>query len=102
MCVNSIIHQISEPEPISVVQITSSTSCNGSSDGEALIVVSGGTPNYSLSSNNSSINFSQLSTDTFFVSGLSEGLYFYDIIDENGCNKLNNSFIFRNHPVLKY
>ena len=91
-CVNSIIHQISEPEPISVVQITSSTLCNGSSDGEALIVVSGGTPNYSLSSNNSSINFSQLSTDTFFVSGLSEGLYFYDIIDENGCNKLNNSF----------
>ena len=91
-CVNSIIHQISEPEPISVVQITSSTSCNGSSDGEALIVVSGGTPSYSLSSNNSSINFLQLSTDTFFVSGLSEGLYFYDIIDENGCNKLNNSF----------
>ncbi len=91
-CVNSIIHQISEPQPISVVQITTSTSCNGSSDGEALIVVSGGTANYLLSSNNSSINFTQLSTDTFFVSGLSEGLYFYDIIDENGCDKLNNSF----------
>ena len=45
-----------------------------------------------LNSNNSSVNFTQISTDTFFVSGLSEGLYFYDIIDENGCDKLNNSF----------
>ncbi len=96
-CVQSISHEIFEPDPISVVQVLSPTSCNGSSDGEALIIISGGTTNYTLSSNTSSISFTPLSTDTFMVSGLSEGLYFYDIIDANGCDKLNNSF-YISHP----
>lgn len=96
-CVQSISHEIFEPDPISVVQVLSPTSCNGSSDGEALIIISGGTTNYTLSSNTSSISFTPLSTDTFMVSGLSEGLYFYDIIDANGCDKFNNSF-YISHP----
>ena len=96
-CVQSISHEIFEPDPISVVQVLSPTSCSGSSDGEALIIISGGTTNYTLSSNTSSISFTPLSTDTFMVSGLSEGLYFYDIIDANGCDKLNNSF-YISHP----
>ncbi|MBH83756.1 MAG: hypothetical protein CMP70_03675 [Flavobacteriales bacterium] len=91
-CVQSISHEIFEPDPISVVQVTSPTSCNGSNDGEALIIISGGTASYTLSSNTSSITFTPLSVDTFLISGLSEGLYFYDIIDANGCDKLNNSF----------
>jgi gliding motility-associated-like protein len=96
-CVQSISHDIFEPEPISIVQVLSPTSCNGGDDGEALIIISGGTSNYILSSNTSSITFSSLSADTFMVSGLSEGLYFYDIIDANGCDKLNNSF-YISHP----
>ncbi len=96
-CVQSISHEIFEPDPISVVQVLSPTSCNGGDDGEALIIISGGTSNYTLSSNTSSITFSSLSADTFMVSGLSEGLYFYDIIDANGCDKLNNSF-YISHP----
>ena len=96
-CVQSISHEIFEPDPINVVQVLSPTSCSGSSDGEALIIISGGTTNYTLSSNTSSISFTPLSTDTFMVSGLSEGLYFYDIIDANGCDKLNNSF-YISHP----
>ena len=96
-CVQSISHEIFEPDPINVVQVLSPTSCNGSNDGEALIIISGGTTNYTLSSNTSSISFTPLSTDTFMVSGLSEGLYFYDIIDANGCDKLNNSF-YISHP----
>ena len=98
-CLKSISHEIFEPDPISVVQVLSPTSCNGGSDGQALIIISGGTANYTLSSNTSSIIFNQLSTDTFLVSGLSEGLYFYDIIDQNGCNKLNNSF-YISHPSV--
>ncbi|MBL6663581.1 MAG: gliding motility-associated C-terminal domain-containing protein [Flavobacteriales bacterium] len=96
-CVQSISYEISEPEPISVVQVLSPTSCNDGDDGEALIIISGGTTNYTLSSNTSSLSFTQLSADTFMVSGLSEGLYFYDIIDANGCDKLNNSF-YISHP----
>ena len=96
-CVQSISHEIFEPDPISVVQVLNPTSCNGGDDGEALIIISGGTSNYTLSSNTSSITFTPLSADTFMVSGLSEGLYFYDIIDANGCDKLNNSF-YISHP----
>ena len=96
-CVQSISHEIFEPDPISLVQVLSPTSCNGGDDGEALIIISGGTSNYTLSSNTSSITFTPLSADTFMVSGLSEGLYFYDIIDANGCDKLNNSF-YISHP----
>ena len=96
-CVQSISHEIFEPDPISVVQVLSPTSCNGGDDGEALLIISGGTSNYTLSSNTSSITFTPLSADTFMVSGLSEGLYFYDIIDANGCDKLNNSF-YISHP----
>lgn len=99
-CVQSISHEIFEPDPISVVQVLSPTSCNGSSDGEALIIISGGTTNYTLSSNTSSITFNPLSTDTFIVSGLSEGLYFYDIVDANGCYKLNNSFYISQPSVV--
>ena len=99
-CIQSISHEIFEPDPISVVQILSPTSCNGSNDGEALIIISGGTTSYSLSSNTSSMTFTPLSTDTFKVSGLSEGLYFYDIIDANGCDKLNNSFYISHPPVV--
>ncbi|MFL2569558.1 MAG: gliding motility-associated C-terminal domain-containing protein [Flavobacteriales bacterium] len=98
-CVQSISHEIFEPDPISVVQVLSPTSCNGGNDGEALIIITGGTTNYTLSSNTSSITFTPLSTDTFMVSGLSEGLYFYDIIDANGCDKLNNSF-YISHPSV--
>ncbi len=100
-CVQSISHEIFEPDPISVVQVTSPTSCNGSNDGEALIIISGGTASYTLSSNTSSITFTPLSVDTFLISGLSEGLYFYDIIDANGCDKLNNSFYISQPSVVE-
>ena len=98
-CVQSISHEIFEPDPISVVQVLNPTSCNGSNDGHALLIISGGTTNYTLSSNTSSLTFTPLSADTFMVSGLSEGLYFYDIIDANGCDKLNNSF-YISHPSV--
>ena len=75
--------------------------CNSSptsNDGEALIIISGGTTSYTLSSNTSSVTFTPLSTDTFKVS--LSGLYFYDIIDANGCDKLNNSFYISHPPVV--
>jgi len=100
-CIKSVSYQITEPNPISVVNISSPTSCNGASDGEALFVISGGTPNFTLSSNTSSLVFTALSADTFMVSGLSEGLYFYDIVDANGCDKLNNSFYIAQPSVVE-
>jgi gliding motility-associated-like protein len=91
-CVQSIAYEITEPEPISVVHVLTPTSCYNSDDGEALVIISGGTTDFTLSSNTSSISITPLSADTFLISGLSEGVYFYDIVDANGCDKLNNTF----------
>ena len=96
-CVKSITFEISEPDPITVINQITPSSCNNLNDGEAMIIISGGTSEYSLTSTSSPLNFIQLSSDTFLVDGLTEGTYFYDIIDENGCQKLNNSFYIP-HP----
>ena len=84
-CVKSITFEICEPDPITVINQITPSSCNNLNDGEAMIIISGGTSEYSLTSTSSPLNFIQLSSDTFLVDGLTEGTYFYDIIDENGC-----------------
>ena len=92
-CTAQTSYEVFEPEMLSVSHIITNVSCNGLSNGEALIVVSGGTPSFTISSlTSSSANLTQLSTDTFKVTGLSEGMYFYNLTDANGCNLLNNSF----------
>ena len=91
-CLQTVTHEILEPDPISVVQQITPATCFDGDNGEALIIISGGTTSYSLTSNISSINFNQVSQDSYLASGLSEGVFFYDIVDQNGCDLLNNTF----------
>ena len=92
-CSTSLTHEIQEPLPLSTSHIVSNTNCYDESNGEVLVVVSGGTSNYTLSSSTfSNSNITSVSTDTFKIIGLSEGTYFYDIVDASGCQLLNNSF----------
>lgn len=90
-CTAQLSYEILEPTPLSTSHVITNTSCFNETDGEALVIISGGTPNYSLSSNTFS-NFTSLSTDTFRITGLSEGTYFYDVLDTNACELLNNTF----------
>ena len=90
-CLAEITHEIVEPLPLSTSHIVTNTTCFDGSDGEVLVIVSGGTPNFSLSSTTFT-NIIPLSTDTFRITALSEGTYFYDVVDSSGCQLLNNSF----------
>ena len=91
-CVAQTSYEIFEPAPLSVSHIVTNTLCNSSSDGEVLVIVDGGVSGYTISSLPSSATLSVVSTDTFLLTGLSEGMYFYDLEDSNGCELLNNSF----------
>ncbi|MAR39143.1 MAG: hypothetical protein CMD22_00385 [Flavobacteriales bacterium] len=64
---------ITEPSPISVIEIINNVSCNGGNDGSVNLSISGGIPAYTedWGSNNSS--------------SLSVGTYSYMVTDNNGC-----------------
>ena len=91
-CSAQTSYEIFEPAALSVSHIVTSTLCNSSSDGEVLVIANGGTPGYTISSLPSSVTVTVVSADTFLLTGLSEGMYFYDLEDSNGCKLLNNSF----------
>ncbi len=91
-CTAQTSYEIFEPAALSVSHIVTSTLCNSSSDGEVLVIANGGTPGYTISSLPSSLTVTVVSADTFLLTGLSEGMYFYDLEDSNGCELLNNSF----------
>lgn len=91
-CTTQTSYEITEPSPLSVSHVVTNTLCNSSSDGEVLVTVSGGAPGYTLTSLPPSVTINTLSPDSFLLTGLSEGMYFYDLEDSKGCEKLNNSF----------
>ena len=76
--------EITEPDPLAIVSSSLDVSCNGLSDGEINLVISGGTPPYNVSwtsingySNNGS-NITNLSPDTYTAV----------ITDANNCGPL--------------
>jgi gliding motility-associated-like protein len=91
-CLASISHTINAPLPISVSSSVSDVLCYGDSTGSAKIFVSGGTPNYSVTTNATNAIITQLAADTFQVTNLSEGSYFFEINDAPSCGSVNYSF----------
>ncbi len=72
-CIISGSVVMTEPTPITVTSFISEPSCNGLSDGSALLTISGGTPGYNESWG--SVNPNALSAGTFN----------YSITDDNNC-----------------
>ncbi|MBD3637806.1 MAG: gliding motility-associated C-terminal domain-containing protein [Crocinitomicaceae bacterium] len=71
---------ISEP-PCNTFDIfvgTSSVSCNGGNDGDAVLTIINGTGPFS-------INWSTLETDTTYISGLSADIYTVEVTDAQNC-----------------
>ena len=91
-CLISLSHEIIEPDPITSNEIISNTSCFGTSDGSVEIQIQGGNSGYLLNLTPNSPNITPTSSNTFSISGIGEGMYFYDIIDDEGCELLNESF----------
>ncbi|MEE3037329.1 MAG: gliding motility-associated C-terminal domain-containing protein, partial [Bacteroidota bacterium] len=99
-CSFSTPYEIVEPLPLSTSHVVTNNTCFDDSDGEALVIVSGGTAGFTLSSTTfSNSNITQLSTDTFRITALSEGTYFYDVVDDSGCQLLNSTF-YVGEPAL--
>tara|TARA_B100000902_G_scaffold392929_1_gene446197 strand:+ start:39777 stop:44912 length:5136 start_codon:yes stop_codon:yes gene_type:complete len=76
-CPSNFVFSINEPLNLSISSILTDESCEGYSDGNIEVLVSGGTPNYSYIWNNgvtSSLN-----------SNLENGEYILNIIDQNNC-----------------
>lgn len=99
-CLASISHDVNEPTTVDVSISTSDVLCYDRSNGEATVVVTGGTTDYTLNVVPAS-NITQLSTDTFLLTDLSEGAYFVDATDANGCENLNTSFYIGQPDLLE-
>tara|TARA_B100000683_G_scaffold121597_1_gene119467 strand:- start:1131 stop:6497 length:5367 start_codon:yes stop_codon:yes gene_type:complete len=83
---NSVI--LTEPSPISTIEIVNDASCFGYSDGNVSLVISGGIPNYNEDwGGNNPLN-------------LSTGNYNYTIIDNNGCTFSDSVFINEPQDII--
>jgi gliding motility-associated-like protein len=90
-CLENISHTINAPDPISVNSIVSDVLCNDDFTGSALLIIDGGVEDYSVTTVSTNAVVTQISTDTFEITNLNEGVYFFDVIDNNGCSSLNYS-----------
>lgn len=90
-CLANVTHTINEPDLISVSSVETDVLCYNESNGTSLITIGGGVSDYNVSTVSADAIISQLSTDTFQVTNLSEGVYYFDISDNNGCQVLNYS-----------
>ena len=72
-CIYTNTITITEPNVISTTSTITNVSCNGDTDGNAILSISGGTPGYSEDWGTNNPN------------SLSEGTYTYTITDTNGC-----------------
>ncbi|RPD39472.1 gliding motility-associated C-terminal domain-containing protein [Chitinophaga barathri] len=75
--VETVSVTVSEPAPITASATGTDATCNGGSDGSAVVVVAGGTPAYTYNWSNGATN------DTVY--NLIAGTYTCDITDANGC-----------------
>ena len=90
-CLGTTSHTINEPDLLNVSSDVSNVLCYQESSASALIYIEGGVSDYTLTTVSSDPMISALSIDTFEITNLSEGVYFFDIADQNGCQSLNYS-----------
>ena len=91
-CQNFAVTNISDPTPLNIVLSTDSVLCNGSSSGNATVLVTGGTPNYTIQWSNSSSTSST-------INNLTAGNYSVTAIDANNCS-VNSTFSIYEPSVL--
>ncbi len=77
---------ISEPLPITCsLESTEDVLCNGESTGSFVMLVQGGTPNYSFLVNGVSTIADQVNGDMYTFSNMLAGTYTFSIVDQNSC-----------------
>ena len=81
-CLTFESYTISEPTAISIGSTVNHVTCNGNSDGDISLSVSGGTPSYTYSWSTGSTNSS--------ISGLTGGSYTTTVTDGASCQEVQN------------
>ena len=84
---------VNEPAPLSFVTSQISTSCNGVSDGQVNVVVSGGTQSYSYSWNTTPV---QNNANAVF---LPSGTYLLTVTDANNCTDTISETVIEPLPI---
>lgn len=87
-CQNSFEFVITEPIELQMELQTLNVTCNGLNDGQAIISVQGGTPDY------------QINWMGFDPAQLEEGSYMVEVIDANGC-KVDSTFQIEEPSMLE-
>ena len=95
-CIETATYAIAEPLLISVSFSSSAPGCFGSSDGSIDVVVSGGTPNYTLSWAGPNGFTSTIAS----LSGLQAGLYNLTVTDQNSCVLISNFDLTQPNEIL--
>ncbi len=85
---------LSQPEEFSVAtEITSVVSCYGNADGKIKALITGGTPMFTYTwGNGSSQNTNNTTSD---ITGLIEGQYIVDVVDNNGCMASSEIYLYQ-------
>ncbi len=79
-CILSVTYSISQPDSLTAILNTVESTC-GSNDGEASVVISGGTPNYTYLWNDPANQTTDVATNLF------SGIYTLTVTDNNLCSE---------------
>lgn len=94
-CKDIAFSSILEPEPLSVIESVVDVLCAGQATGSASIAVSGGWAPYTIvweDSEGNTVSSSQVLNGST-ISGVTEGTYFYTILDDGGCSLTENIYV---------
>ena len=75
-------------------EIIDAISCFGEADGKISATVTGGTPGYSFSWSNGITDLNTINI-TSVISGIIEGQYIVDVIDNNGCMATSSIYLYQ-------
>jgi len=89
LCTFSNTYSITEPDQLTLSLSTfSAISCNGGNDGELVVQVQGGSPNYIFTLNGVTTTPTNTSGDLYTFSGLSAASYTLSVTDANNCSSV--------------
>jgi gliding motility-associated-like protein len=93
-CPDTLVFEITQPEPLNIDVDLNSPTCTGMFDGTAIVTVSGGTGDLTLFIEPETLDWTQLDSVTYEFINLGEGVITFQLDDEDNCT------LFLTQPVV--